>query len=58
MKPEKEAWMHLTVKFMDGSPVPEEYQRTVQQMISDACDAEEIFDLDELEGAQNQGEAA
>jgi hypothetical protein len=41
--------MYLKVKFMDGSPVPQDYERAVQQMISDACDAEEMFGLDELE---------
>lgn len=47
--------MFLRMKFMDGSPVPEEYERAVQQMISDACDADEMVDIDELERAQNQG---
>lgn len=46
--------MQLTVKFMDGSPVPQDYERAVQQMIYDACDAEEMFETDELERAQNQ----
>ena len=50
--------MYLRVKFTDGSPVPQDYERAVQQMISDACDAEERLEIDELEREQRSQENA
>ena len=38
-----------TNKFIDGTPIPEGYQKAVTKLMSDACDAEEEFDIDELE---------
>jgi len=44
-------------KFIDGTPVPEEYQKKVTEALNDACEAEEEFDIDELERhAENQKE--
>lgn len=36
-------------KFIDGTPVPPGYQAAVTQALNDCCDAEEMFDIDELE---------
>jgi len=38
-----------TNKFIDGTPIPEGYQQAVTKLMNDACDAEEAFDIDELE---------
>ena len=38
-----------TNRFIDGTPIPEGYQQAVTKLMNDACDAEEMFDLDELE---------
>ena len=37
------------MKFIDGTPVSKEYIETITKMISDACMAEELFELEELE---------
>jgi hypothetical protein len=39
----------FTLKFIDGTPVPKSYTEELNKMISDACIAEELFELDELE---------
>jgi len=36
-------------KFIDGTPVPEEYQKKVTSLLNQAIEAEEKFDIDELE---------
>ena len=36
-------------KFIDGSPVSEEYERAVASLVSGACDAQDHFSEDELE---------
>ncbi len=40
-----------TMKFLDGTPVPEGYQKTAATLINAACRAEEIIPVDELEMA-------
>lgn len=45
-----------TLKFLDGSPVSEDYQRAVATLVSDACDAEDLVPLDELEEFARQQE--
>jgi hypothetical protein len=39
----------MAEKFIDGTPVTEEYKAALKKMMNDACDAEDEFDLDELE---------
>lgn len=36
-------------RFLDGTPVDPAYQKAVASLISGACQAEEMLDLDELE---------
>ena len=36
-------------KFIDGEPITDEYKTTLKKMMDDALDAEDEFDLDELE---------
>ena len=36
-------------KFIDGTPVPAGYQEAITQALNDCCDAEEMFDIDDLE---------
>lgn len=40
----------FTLKFMDGSPVPEEYRHSLDILICQACQAEELFGLEFLDG--------
>lgn len=40
-----------TVRFLDGTSVPDDYQKTVATLINTAYRAEEIFPVDELEMA-------
>ncbi len=40
-----------TMKFLDGTPVPDDYQKTAATLIDAACRAEEIIPIDELEMA-------
>jgi hypothetical protein len=39
----------LTIKFMDGTPVPQDYQTRISNLVEDAAQAVEIFGKDELE---------
>jgi len=39
----------MVEKFIDGTPVTEEYKTVLKKMMDDACDAEDEFSLDELE---------
>lgn len=39
------------LKFMDGTPVPEEYQRAIAKLVDEAAEAEERIPIDELEQA-------
>ena len=39
----------MTQRFIDGTTVPLGYEATVTKVLNDCCDAEEMFDLDELE---------
>ena len=41
----------FTVKFLDGTPLPDDYQKTAATLINAACRAEEIIPVDELEMA-------
>ena len=41
-------------KFIDGTPVPPGYQEAITQALNDCCDAEDEFDLDELERYASQ----
>ena len=36
-------------KFINGEPITDEYKTTLKKMMDDALDAEDEFDLDELE---------
>lgn len=46
----------FTAKFLDGSPVPPEYQAAVTAMIENACEAQDRLTLDELEAAADRAE--
>ena len=37
------------MRFLDGSPVPDDYARAVAGLVRDATEAEELCGLDELE---------
>jgi len=37
------------LKFMDGSPVPDEYMNKLQPLLDAANEAERLFTIDELE---------
>ena len=37
------------MKFMDGTPVPEDYQKTIAQVVSFCCAMEEKYGADALE---------
>lgn len=37
------------MKFMDGTPVPDEYMEKLQPLLDAANEAEEMFDIDYLE---------
>jgi hypothetical protein len=39
----------MSERFIDGIPVPPGYEAAVTKALNDCCDAEEMFDLDELE---------
>jgi len=39
----------IEMKFIDGTPVPDEYRKKINQLVEDACKAEESVSLDELE---------
>ena len=40
----------LTMKFIDGTPVPDEYCRWISAVVSEACDAEERVGIVDLDG--------
>jgi len=44
------------MKFLDGSPVPPEYEQAVSRLVSDACDAEETLGIETLDTPQARRE--
>lgn len=41
--------MSVIMKFLDGSPVSQDYLDKLQVLLDDACQAEELYNVDELE---------